>query len=354
MKYKPEDAVLCSDCFQDFGLRNFAYKIGLKNSSRYNQCGSKNGSKLTIEHTIRLADLFFVWGSTERPKFGAAPRIQFNKQMPNQIEFPSWLKQDAKLFTEFANISFFHYGPRLWMLGEVTPLLDLQNPNRRASVIKRILKEYPSKLLKPGFELYRLRTSPDSPNLFSEYDSPPKELVGSGRLCTQQFPVLYCSSDLKVCAHECEIQMNQNAFLATLTPKRKLKMLNLHFPLAEENTTEFESLDMAVHQLFLAEAHSYPISRAIAKAAKTNGFDGIIYSSFYSLIKQGARPLPTSLGISHRHIAIGSGTHPQKFEDIFGIFGRPIEAGLIEIKCINRLQIIQAELTLGFGPAGFV
>ena len=70
---------------------------------------------------------------------------------------------------------------------------------------------------------------------------------------------------------------------------RKVRLLNLAALLREEHVTEFESLDMAVHMLFLAGNHAYAIIREIAQAAKKAGFNGLIYPSYFSLIRLGKR-----------------------------------------------------------------
>ncbi|WP_429183346.1 hypothetical protein, partial [Aeromonas rivipollensis] len=57
---------------------------------------------------------------------------------------------------------------------------------------------------------------------------------------------------------------------------------------------------------FLAKSHSYEISRAIALAARGAGFDGIIYPSFFSLIRTGGHPFETAYGLSFRRF------HPEK------------------------------------------
>lgn len=36
-------------------------------------------------------------------------------------------KMTSGFFEEAAQLGFFHYGPRLWMVGEVEPLKDLQD-----------------------------------------------------------------------------------------------------------------------------------------------------------------------------------------------------------------------------------
>jgi hypothetical protein len=71
-----------------------------------------------------------------------------------------------------------------------------------------------------------------------------------------------------------------------MRPTRDLKLLDLSGVL-KEDVTEFESLDMAIHMLFLAGGHSYSISRAIAADAHHRGYDGIIYPSYFSLVRLG-------------------------------------------------------------------
>ena len=59
---------------------------------------------------------------------------------------------------------------------------------------------------------------------------------------------------------------------------------------------------MAVHMLFLAGKHAYKITREIAIAAHAAGFDGLIYPSYFSLLRLGVMPFETVYGISHRRI----------------------------------------------------
>ena len=71
--------LLCSDCFQDYGLKLQAQKVGIINDNApCNCCGSTSGKKLSGELVQELASSFFVRGSVSKQKFGAAPRIQFN------------------------------------------------------------------------------------------------------------------------------------------------------------------------------------------------------------------------------------------------------------------------------------
>ena len=282
-KANDNQPLLCSNCFVDEGLRIDAFKYGLEQEGDCPNCKSLNGRKLTKEHIEKLAWCFFVSGTTIRTEYGAAPVIQFNEHHYGKSDIsPSpWLKKDIKLIEDVAKIGFFHYGPRLWMIGEVEPLKNLQDPTTRSQTIERIINEYPEKTLAKDSTFYRLRVCPDRPDSPHEYDSPPIALAGKGRLDSTGFPVMYGSQDIDICIHECRDTAEDDIYVATLKPQRDMRLLDLTHVLRED-VTEFESLDMAIHMLFLARSHSYEISRAISLAAKDAGFDGLIYPSFRS------------------------------------------------------------------------
>ncbi|WP_116819351.1 RES family NAD+ phosphorylase [Pseudomonas savastanoi] len=158
-----------------------------------------------------------------------------------------------------------------------------------------------------------------------EYDSPPIALAGKGRLDSPGLPIMYGSQDIDICIHECRATTDDDIYVATLEPQRDLRLLDLTHVL-EEDVSEFESLDLAIHMLFLARSHSYGISREIALEAKNKGFDGIIYPSFFSLIRTGGHPFETAYGLSLRRF------HPEKEKYAeaytipnFALFGRPLD-----------------------------
>lgn len=347
--------LLCSNCFKDEGLRIDAAKHGLELPGDCPSCRSSEGKKLTRKHIDALAWRFFVGGTTIRCKYGAAPLIQFNESHfgKSDISPSPWLEKDIKLIEGTIRVGFFHYGPRLWMVGEVEPLKALQNPESRQQTIARILKEYPEVTLARDSKFYRLRVSPMRPSDSFEYDSPPIRITTNGRLDYPGFPVMYGSQDIDVCIHECRATADDDLYVATLMAQRNLRLLDLTAVL-EEEATEFESLDMAIHMLFLARSHSYEISRDIALAAKEAGFDGVIYPSYFSLIRTGGHPFETSYGLSlRRH-------HPQRHNYAmmytipnFALFGRPLEDGLVRVECINRLILTQVGYQGHFGPVKY-
>ena len=343
----------CSQCFTDRGLCLDAEQIGIEDTSPCPNCGSTTGNKLPEAGLEALAHRFFVWGSLLRCDYGAAPLIQFNKQQRTSIDVSPWLQADVKIFESMLGIGFFGYGPRLWMVGEIEPLKALQRAKSRASIVERILREYPSRFIAPDHSFYRVRKAPKVPSEPLEYDSPPSDCVGIGRFDSRAFPVLYASPDLEVCVHECRVTVEDDLYVSTLAPTRRLKFLDLSVLLREDqHVTEFESLDMAVHMLFLAGKHSYRITRDLAVSAYNCGFDGLVYPSYFSLLRIGVMPLQTAYGISHRRIP-----QFQEYEEAcvipnLAIFGRPIEERKIEVQCVNRLILNRVGYDFHFGPVG--
>lgn len=133
---------------------------------------------------------------------------------------------------------------------------------------------------------------------------------------------------------------------------RSLSLLDLAGMLDEPfEVGEFDSLDLAVNMLFLAGDHSYPISREIAKAARQEGFDGIVYPSYFSMLRNGVKPFETTYGMSHRKVPQYREFEDSKISRNVGVFGRPIEEGLVEVDCVNRVVLSTVVYSVHFGPA---
>src|SRR5260370_41101611 len=128
--------------------------------SKCPNCASQGGMKLSKKVVGMLVLQFFVWGTIQRLKYGASPAVQFNKHQRTSIDVAPWLEPDLRLIERTFQVGFFHYGPRLWMVGEVEPLKALQNANSRAEVISRILNEFPGRILDIYEHFYRVRKAP--------------------------------------------------------------------------------------------------------------------------------------------------------------------------------------------------
>lgn len=338
---------LCSNCFTDEGLRLDAQKIGRTLSRICPNCKTENGKKLNHKLLEILAYRFFVKGTLIKTKFGGAPRLQLNTKQKTSVKFSNWLLKDVALIENELKVGFFKYGPRLWMIGEIEPLKSLVKRTERAKIINRIVNEYPIETITPNTIFYRLRVNPTIPSNIYEYDSSPKP--GKGRLDSKDLPILYCSQDLEVCIHECRITVEDELYIASLVPKKELRLLDLTEVLNEKET-EFESLDIAVHMLFLAQNHSYKICREIAQAIEEAGYDGIIYTSYFSWYRTGVMPFQTIYGISLRRFpSYKQGAKSEIIRNI-ALFGYPLKENKIVVKCINRICFDKIIYDYHFGP----
>jgi hypothetical protein len=344
--------IACSACFYDEGLRLDAENTGITLLGPCPNCNATDSKKLSRDALELLVHRFFVWGSLQKARFGAAPLIQFNEHQSTSIDMAAWLANDVRLLERLLGIGFFYYGPRLWMIGEVEPLKALQMKGKRQAVIERILAEYPVRIIKPNDRFYRIRVNPSAPDDPKQYDSPPPEYAGHGRLDSVGNPILYGSSDLEVCVHECRVTAEDDIFVASLVPCRELRLLDLSALLKEEGCTEFESLDMSVHMIFLAGKHSYKMARTIADAARIAGFDGLVYPSYFSLLRLGQMPFQTMYGISHRRIPELQDYEQAKAIPNLALFGRPVQDESVKVICVNKLILTAVRYDFHFGPTG--
>ena len=258
-----------------------------------------------------------------------------------------------RLIEKASDINFFLYGPRLWMLGHnIEPLAALKETSTREIIVQRILQEYPDTVLPENEPFYRLRTDLARPQDAAQFDTRPAGITSYGRLDSDCLPVLYASKDLQICIHECRVTAEDDTYVATLVASEDLKLLDLTGLLDEPGCSEFESLDLTVHMLFLAGEHSYDICRAIAVAASKAGYDGLVYPSYYSLIKSGHIPFETTYGISHRRIPKFAAREKSKISHNLALFGRPVEQRIVHIQCINRLILRKVRYDYHLGPVG--
>lgn len=343
--------VLCSECFQDSGLKADAARLGFNALHRCPNCKSRNGKRLNHHALFQLARQFFVDGTFISPGYGGAPIVQFNEHRAgSEVAFGSPLDEDVALISSALGIGFFYYGPNLWMLGDTEPLNQLAVPETRQEVIQRIIDQYPVVTLMEAESFHRLRKNPRKPSHHEEYDSPPTEFIGEGRLDSKNLPIFYASRDIEVCIHECRVTVDDDVYLATFKPNQTLRLLDLSAIITEESVSDFEALDVSIYMLFLAGSISYDICRAIAVRAKEVGFDGVIYPSFFSMLRTGSRPFETSYGISLRRMSALHEYERAKIVGNLGLFGYPLAEKKIELISLNRLRLRKASYVYSFGP----
>ena len=340
------DFLLCSECFNDEGLRLDAHGIGSKTGDVCANCGSKDGHHLTKNAIRKLCYRFFVRGTIKRFDYGGCPLIQANELRVGETEVQSapWIALDVKLIEQKGDLGIFYYLPRFWMVGEIEPLKQLQMKLEIDAVIDQILEVYPKHFLRSEHAIYRVRINPSLPFEPSQFDSPPVEFSGNNRFDSPELPILYGSPDLELCIHECRTTVNDELYVAKLAPASELKMLNLAAQIKEKDKTEFTSLDMAIHFLFLAGRNSYPVCAHIAKRIYAAGFDGLIYPSYFSDLRNGHVPFDTVYGMTNRHFENHSVPN-------VAIFGKPVAEGKLKVHSINRILINNIKYDISFGPA---
>ena len=265
---------------------------------------------------------------------------------------PQAVKPDVVLLEESARIGFFDYGPRLWMVGEVEPLNALQDDRQRTQVIGKIIESYPRVTIGTNDIFYRLRKKPINPVAASEYDSPPDTLLGTNRFDSLSLPILYASQDIEVCIHDCRVSVEDELYVTTMRPVRNLDLLDLT-EVVDDNSVESDSLDIAVHMLFLAGEHSYGISREIARSANEAGLNGIVYPSYFSVVRTGRMPIETVYGISIRKLEGYQRYAKAQIIPNLALFGRPVSMGSVSVHCINRLVLTRIMYDGVFGPVNF-
>lgn len=321
--------ILCSSCFSDPGLRIEAERISGVDARACPNCGNRGGAKLSQAQLETLLTEFFWNGSFFRAEFGGAHRLVSNPHRYGErdVHFPEWLEPDARLLEDKLQVGLFHYGPPLWRIGEIEQLQNLRDPQTRASASLDLVNRFPERVLRSGSQFFRVRKnlSQEHEQELAQYDAPPDEFIGNGRLDSSDLPVLYGSENLEICIHECRVVITDECYVATLEARRDLHLLDLTLPPHSDGPTEFESLDISMRFLFSAGAHSYPITRDIALTAKDKGFDGIAYPSYFSLVK------------------------PNAVANL-AIFGRPIGSGAIGVRAINRAQLKSAVYEVRMGP----
>ncbi len=316
--------ILCSNCFKDRGLAYEARKLGEESNERCPECRSSTGFKLSEAAVEDLTRNFFIYGSYLKTTYGGASLLKWGN---GDVKFPDWLACDVRLLERKTGLGFRYNGPRTFQIGEVYPLDELNNAETRDRAADEVVRLFPRRQLKKGETFYRLRKGIELGKQSSplQFDSPPDERLGDGRLDTDGFPVLYGSQDLEICVHECRVTKADECHIGVLESSTTVDLLDLSASIEDPGATPFESLSLAIHFVFAAESHSYQITRAIAKAAKRANLQGVIFPSYFSSLR----------GATIENIAV---------------FGRPVEDGRLNVVCINRLLLQSAKYDVALGP----
>lgn len=327
------DIVMCSECFQDQGLKYEACLVGNENDSVVCPiCGKTDGKKLSYKQTLLLCYRFFIYGTYEKTEFGGTSVLNVSERSGRQnpdIAVSKKLAKDIAFLYDKLGIGVFYAAPQMWKVGLISWLEDLTGKNKRKkeTALGKLIARMTPRTIGPDSLFYRMRTNiVDEPLEAKSYDAPPSIYASAGRLNTEGVPVLYAAFDIETCIHECRATINDTLFLASVKPIRELELLD--FTEVNENsneTTPFEDLSIAIRFLFIAGTNAYPITQAIAGKVQEQGYDGIIYSSFFNQIRD------------------------KEYKNI-ALFGRPVEDGKVSIDNVNRLMLNTVQYQFILGP----
>jgi len=173
--------------------------------------------------------------------------------------------------------------------------------------------------------------------------------LGNGRLDNKDNPIFYCSTDLELCLHECRVSSEDQIYVGIFKPSKNLKFLDLSVIL-DEDCTEFESLDLSVLMLFLANQHAYKVLQKLSNFIKASGFDGIIYPSYFSMLKTGNLPFETVIGMSNRRFDSLKDYEAKKIVRSIALFGYPLRDNKLHVISMNKLHLNQVKYDFTMAP----
>ena len=104
MKYK-----ICSECFNDEGLKLTCEKFGIDNNDSCPNCNKNNGYKISVEQLSEITREYFVNGSYYQSEFGGSSLLMFNEHQKTDVDFGKYLKSDVELIEKMMQ-NEFHSG----------------------------------------------------------------------------------------------------------------------------------------------------------------------------------------------------------------------------------------------------
>ncbi len=325
--------LLCSECFQDAGIRREAAAQGQRFDGRAcPNCHAKKGMLLDKEGVEALQLQFFSWSTATHRYQIPVPVLGIGGGGDDQVQaLRPETSSDWNLIKKITGNNLFYRSPRLFYLG-ITNHYGEYGCLRKQGILDEVLPKLRYRRIGRADEMYRIRSNLTEQQQFNEgqFDSPPVRRRGFGRFDHGKLPVLYASPSLTVCIHECRVTLADDVFVATLEPKRDLNLIDLSGNYDEpDNADPFDSVEWFLNGLMSSSrpnVHRY--CRRIANTLlEATACDGLVYSSYF------------------RNVAAAD-TLPRIN---YALFGRPIAEGKVGVKSINtvRLESIAYDFRLG-------
>lgn len=292
-------------------------------------CGMVGALKVDLNGLKKAIREFFVSGSYITGTFASV--YQVNELATCDATFDATLASDAKLACALGGLGVFYNAPHTWRVGEGVLKDEFEAGGElRYWAARDLVKAGKGTVIPIDTMLFRVRVNPkrdESIATPAAFDPPPPELRRElGRLDDRDHPVLYVSDDIELCLHECRVTISDEIVVATLSPTRELRILDLCADIEWSGGTPFEDPNIFLSYIFRNRGNSLEHCRVISIAARDAGYDGIRYVSYYAQAKH----------------------HPQSQN--LAIFGNAISGGLLRLGSVNRVRISDMTYAFRLGP----
>lgn len=331
--------LLCSDCFQDVGLKLEAQRVGRWRRPKKScpNCGTRDGCTLDSNALHELQRQFFSRATAPNQLRDDIAVLGLVEDDPDDFDIGLTLRREAQADWELiqSKISgrLFYRSPRPFYLG-ITNHFGWEQSLSKDVVRNDIVPKLRFTQIDPSTPFYRIRVNVPDADKFEEgqYDTPPRpRRRGFGRFDNPALPLLYGSPNLQVCIHECRVTLADDIFVATLAPTRSLRLIDL-----TGNYDQPEAID-PIDDLFwffrgLMNAslpHVYRYCRRIAQTIKDmTDADGFVYNSYYT------------------NVAGDTGGRAINY----ALFGRPISEGKLGVVSVNTVRLNRITYDYRLGP----
>lgn len=332
----------CTDCLEDRGLRLMAAVLAEESQTKCVRCGSHSGRRLDAQSLGYVIYRFFVEGS--RPGRHMPPvLIVGDGSSDKDIQFTGPLQRDYGFLKGLTGFQLMRNAPNLVRMGISSLRITLETrlgihdwgEHAGTESIDEAFSQivdYPVEFgLPPGRLLYRVRLGPRTPWNASEYDAPPTDLAKANRLNPEGVQVFYGALDVETCAFEMKPSLeeivNEQMYVGTFRAARSLRLFDLlNSPDDFDGPDGPGALHSFLRSLFFPASRDYRISQELAVRVAARGFDGILYPSAYSYIRE-ASAYPNIV-----------------------LFGAPLSKGWIELLSVNKLLFRGVTYTCEPGP----
>ena len=323
------EAIACPGCFNNFGFKQTITMLCRETDGKCVQCGQSGFLKIDHNGLKQAIYNFFVEGSLIAGTYQAA--YQVNLLNPSPASFDPTLAPDTELACRLTGLVVFDYGPPLWRVGET----EVRNQFEAGGALRRGAAEdliEGGKMLKlpAGSRVFRMRLNPklnEAISLAVAFDPPPATFRRTlGRWDDLDHPVLYVSDDIELCLHECRATISDEIVVASLSPTRDLRLLDLSGEIEWTGGTPFEDPNVFIGMMSRSRGRWLEYCREISRTAHEAGYDGIRYVSYYAQAKHNTRSLNLA------------------------IFGHPIKDGMFILESVNRIRISDMVYKFRLGP----